>query len=179
MRERKISLRVLRRLLLNSLSEKVSWCDIVETRRLKMPLSHGWDLFACSLGPASGKTGELIRAKFLQVKGLNEYIDCGLILMNEVQNQCSLGSPTNCYRDDVFCAAWEDGAKENFISRFNVTFKKGDVIVNCCTKGNMKGRELRRLVQQSIPTDNDKVLRRTHPSSWYSEKNRNSQWKAT
>jgi hypothetical protein len=144
-----------------------------------MPLSHGWDLFACSLGPASGKTGELIRAKFLQVKGLNEYIDCGLILMNEVQNQCSLGSPTNCYRDDVFCAAWEDGAKENFISRFNVTFKKGDVIVNCCTKGNMKGRELRRLVQQSIPTDNDKVLRRTHPSSWYSEKNRNSQWKAT
>ncbi|MGO2234522.1 MAG: hypothetical protein ACTH5B_10650 [Marinomonas sp.] len=135
--------------------------------------------FVSCLGPAKGRTGELIREHFKHVIGLNDYIGCGLILMNAVQHQCSLGSPTKFYRDDVFCAAWEDGAKENFISRFNSTFKKHDVIVNCCTKGNMKGHELRRLVQQSIPKDKDKVLRRTHPSSWYSEKNRNSQWKLT
>ena len=52
MRERKISLRVLRRLLLNSLSAKVSWCDMVEARRLKKRLSHERDLFACSLAQA-------------------------------------------------------------------------------------------------------------------------------
>jgi hypothetical protein len=48
MRERKIYLRVLRRLLLNSLSAKVSWCDMVESRRLKARLSRERDLFACS-----------------------------------------------------------------------------------------------------------------------------------
>jgi len=134
------------------------------------------DEFSNSLGPAKGQTGKLMRANFLKVKGLSEYINNGLILMNAVQNQCSLGSSTNCYRDDVFATAWKNGAKENFIRRLNATFQTGDVIVNCCTKGNMKNNELRRLVQQSIPSDKGEVLRRTHPSSWYSEQNRSSQW---
>jgi len=133
--------------------------------------------FSDSLGPAKGQTGKRIREKFLEVKGLSEYINYGLILMNAVQNQCSLGSSTGCYRDDVFVTAWKNGAKENFIHRLNTTFQIGDVIVNCCTKGNMKNNELRRLVQQSIPSDKGEVFRRTHPSSWHSEKNRSSQWK--
>ena len=53
MREWKISLRVLRRLLLNSLWEKASWCDIAEARRLKTRLSQDRDLFAYSLAQSS------------------------------------------------------------------------------------------------------------------------------
>ncbi|MFD1009508.1 hypothetical protein [Oceanisphaera ostreae] len=135
------------------------------------------DEFTNSLGPAKGQTGKLIRAHFLQVNGLSEYINHGLILMNAVQNQCSLGSSTDCYRDEVFATTWHDGAKEDFVRRLNSTFQIGDVIVNCCTKGKMKNNELRQLVQQSIPSDKGEVLRRTHPSSWYSEQNRRSQWK--
>jgi len=96
--------------------------------------------------------------------------------MNAVQNQCSLGFSTACYRDDLFATAWQNGAKEDFIRRLNALFQTGDVIVNCCTKGSMKNKELRRLVQQSIPSDKGEILRRTHPSSWYSERNRISQW---
>lgn len=133
--------------------------------------------FSNSLGPAKGQTGTLIRANFFRVKGLDKYINYGLILINAVQNQCSLGSSTGCYRDDVFATAWQNGAKENFIHRLNATFQIGDVIVNCCTKGSMKNNELRRLVQQSIPSDKGEIFRRTHPSSWYSKNNRSSQWK--
>lgn len=135
------------------------------------------DEFSNSLGTEKGQTGRLIRANFLLVNGLSEYNNHGLILINAVQNQCSLGSSTDCYRDDVFATVWQNGAKEDFIRRLNSIFQPGDVIVNCCTKGNMKNNELRRLVQQSIPSDKGEVLRRTHPSSWYSERNRNSQWK--
>lgn len=135
------------------------------------------DEFSNSLGPAKGQTGRLIRENLLLVNGLSEYNNHGLILMNAVQNQCSLGSSTDCYRDDVFTAAWQNGAKEDFIRRLNSIFQPGDIILNCCTKGNMKKNELRRLVQQSIPSDKGEVLRRTHPSSWYSERNRSYQWK--
>jgi hypothetical protein len=132
--------------------------------------------FSNSPGPAKGQTGKLIRKHFLRVKGLSEYESYGLILMNAVQNQCSLGSPTDCYRDNVFFNAWQNGAKDYFIRRLNALFRTGDVAVNCCTKGKKKKNELRRLVQQAIPDDKNEVLRRTHPSSWYSEQNRNSEW---
>ena len=99
------------------------------------------DEFSNSLGPAKGQTGRLIRAYFLQVNGLSEYINHGLILMNAVQNQCSLGSPTDCYRDDVFVTAWQNGAKEYFVGRLNAIFQAGDVVVNCCTKGKIKDKE--------------------------------------
>lgn len=131
--------------------------------------------FCNELGPAKGKTGSLIRTKILEVKGLPTYSKYGLILMNAIQNQCSLGYPTNCYRDDIFIAAWKNGAKEDFIRRLNEAFRPDDVIINFCTKGNNK-EELRRLVHRSIPSIKRKVLRRTHPSSWYSSRNRELIW---
>lgn len=131
--------------------------------------------FSNELGPAKGKTGSLIRTKILEVEGLSEYSEYGLILMNAVQNQCSLGYPTNYYRDDIFLAAWENGAKEDFIRRLNEAFRPGDVIINCCTKGNNK-EELRRLVHRSIPSRIRIVLGRTHPSSWHSSQNREFTW---
>lgn len=135
------------------------------------------DEFSKNLGPAKGKTGRLIREHILQVEGLSNYNERGLVLMNAIQYQCSLGYRTDFHRDDVFVAAWEKGARNNFISRLNKIFLPGDVIVNCCTKGKLKNKELRQLVQKAIPSNKGEVLRRTHPSSWYSAKNRNSQWK--
>lgn len=135
------------------------------------------DEFLNNLRPVKGQTGILIREHILQVKGLSNYKEQGLVLMNAIQFQCSLGYQTDCYRDDVFISSWQNGAKDNFISRLNEIFRAGDVILNCCTKGNVKNKELRRLVQQAIPSDKGEVLRRTHPSSWYSKQNRNSQWK--
>lgn len=132
--------------------------------------------FTDRLGPAKGQTGKLIRTHFLRVNGLSDYSNHGLILINAIQNQCSLGFTTDCYRDEVFATTWQNGAKEDFVRRLKATLRVGDVIVNCCTKGKMKENELRRMVQQSIPIDSGEVLRRTHPSSWFSEKNRHSQW---
>jgi len=48
MRERKKSLRVLRRLLLDALSIKISWCDMVMLEDLKR-WPHDKDLFSCPL----------------------------------------------------------------------------------------------------------------------------------
>lgn len=126
--------------------------------------------------PAKGTTGDLIRKHILNVKDLSVYSEYGLILINAIQNQCSLGYSTECYRDEVFISVWNNGAKEIFIDRLKNVYREGDVIVNCCTKGKIKKQELRKLVQDSIPRDLGKVLRRTHPSSWYSPKNRNSEW---
>lgn len=133
--------------------------------------------FKTILSPAKGLTGKLIRKHILTVAGLSIYGDRGLILMNAIQNQCSLGYSTECYRDEVFISVWNDGAKEHFIARLKELYKQGDVIVNCCTKGKKANKELRKLVQASIPKDMGTVLRRTHPSSWHSSQNRNSEWK--
>jgi len=127
--------------------------------------------------PANGSTGRLIRQHILTVMGLSNYENYGLLLMNAIQNQCSVGHPTCFYRDEIFMSVWNDGRNVEFVDRLNELYSDGDVIVNCCTKGKGRGpTELRQLVQSSIPIDERIVLRRTHPSSWYSERNRNSEW---
>ena len=131
------------------------------------------------VSPAKGTTGKLILKHILVVKELSKFSDYGLILMNAVQNQCSLGYSTGCYRDEVFISLWNNGAKENFIERLKGVYRQGDVIVNCCTKGKDPKQELRKLVQLSIPKDLGQILRRTHPSSWYSAKNRKFEWEMT
>ena len=128
------------------------------------------------LAPAKGSTGRLIRKHIKDVNGLSNYTDYGLILMNAIQNQCSLGLSTMCYRDEVFVSFWNKGAKDDFINRLKSLYKPGDVILNCCTKGKSK-KQLRKLVQESIPENMGQVLKRTHPSSWYNQVHRNSEWK--
>lgn len=131
--------------------------------------------FSNSPCPAKGKTGERIRKWFVDVNGLSQYSDYGLIIVNAIQYQCSLGMPTKLFRDDVFIRFWKQGGQESFITRLKNCSKSGDVILNCCTKGYDEKNKLRDLVQSSILENQVigcKVLRRTHPSSWYSEKNR-------
>ena len=58
------------------------------------------DEFIGDLGPAKGKTGRLIR-KWIGTDelGLSQYRKYGLILVNAIQNQCSLGISTNLQLD--------------------------------------------------------------------------------
>lgn len=137
------------------------------------------DEFAKQPCPAKGKTGELIREWICNVKGLSSYQkEYGLIIINAIQYQCSLGSPTRCFRDEVFESVWSDFGEENFIKRLGSIYKNGDVILNCCTKGNSKNGQLRLKVQQAIKklTIPYVLLRRTHPSSWHSKRNRKYEW---
>jgi hypothetical protein len=129
--------------------------------------------------PANGKTGQLIRKWICSVKGLSTYRkDYGLIIINAIQYQCSLGSPTKCFRDKIFETVWKDFGENDFVTRLQSICQTGDVILNCCTKGNSKNGELRREVQQAIKKSkaNCNLLRRTHPSSWHAPRNRESEW---
>lgn len=137
--------------------------------------------FIGEVGPAKGATGQMIRQHLIAALGIKDIQNYGLILINAVQNQCSLGSNTFVYRDRVFRAVWASGGEIDFCERIISLFRVGDVLVNCCTKGNdfeIKD-PLRNLVEvalcKSIPTV--KSLRRTHPASWFDEKWRGREWK--
>jgi hypothetical protein len=127
--------------------------------------------------PAKGNTGRLIRKWIKSVCG-TQYGSYGLVLVNAIQHQCSLGMPTKCFRDEVFETIWSQYGEQEFIARLKKLHRKGDMVVNCCTRGNLLGRELRHAVQRAIKNANIgcNPMRRTHPSSWYSEKNRNYVW---
>jgi hypothetical protein len=128
------------------------------------------DEFVGDLGPAKGATGEMIREHLLTSLDLPSVENYGLILINAIQHQCSLGSDTIVYRDRIFRAVWTNGGEADFCNRMISVFRSSDILVNCCTKGNDSElyRPLRRLVeialQESFP--NVASLRRTHPSSW-------------
>ncbi len=139
------------------------------------------DEFVGEPGPAKGATGEMIRQYLLTVLGLTNIQNHGLLLVNAIQHQCSLGASTNVYRDRIFRAVWSNGGESDFRTRIVSLFRPGDVLVNCCTKGNdfeVFG-PLRNLVetalQESIP--NAESMRRTHPASWFDEKWRGREWK--
>jgi hypothetical protein len=132
-------------------------------------------------GPAKGFTGEMIKQHLATVLSLPNIENYGLILVNAIQHQCSLGSKTTVYRDRIFRAVWSNGGKENFQKRIVSIFQQGDLIVNCCTKGNdceLYG-PLRNLVEMALKVSipNTETLRRTHPSSWFQAKQRGKEWK--
>lgn len=139
------------------------------------------DEFIAHPSPAKRKTGKLIRTWIDRISDLSVYSDYGLILVNAIQNQCSLGAPTRCFRDDVFRAVWDNGGENAFINRLKFIYQEGDVLANCCTRGNSKEAELRQLVQLAIIKKTGikcSVHRRTHPSSWHSKKNREYEWES-
>lgn len=137
--------------------------------------------FKAEPGPAKGRTGLLLAKYVLSVPGLAERASAPLILVNAIQYQCSLGEKTHRYRDKVFAAVWREFGKTDFTSRLAAIHMKDDVVVCACTKG--KGKDgnapLRRLVYDAIIEclpPQAHVLRRTHPSSWFSSVNRNYEW---
>jgi hypothetical protein len=105
----------------------------------------------------------------------------GLILLNAVQYQCSLGSNTAVYRDRIFRAAWAQGGKEDFQERFQSTLRAGDMVMNCCTKGNDFEiyMPLRSLVEEAIRQSNPglQTIKRMHPAAWRDPAWRGKAWR--
>jgi len=128
-------------------------------------------------GPAKGHTGRNIVRYLRQVSGLHDKAEFGLILLNAVQFQCSLGRPTSEVRDAVFVKTWTSGGSIDFESRFRAVYRDGDCVVNCCTRGTARSAfgHLRVHVQQVLAPllpSNSAVLCRNHPSSWHFPANR-------
>lgn len=132
--------------------------------------------YARELGPAQGNTGTLIRRHVANLECFQHCQDFGLILMNAIQYQCSLGCSPSSFRDVVFRNVWRNGGSECFVERLRSYLRDNDVVANCCTKGSVP--ELRTLVQSTLAENfrHLAVKRRTHPSSWWSGINRNAEW---
>ena len=139
------------------------------------------DEFIGDPGPAKGCTGKYLRLHLVDAIDCTGRQDMGLILVNPVQYQCSLGeSDTGLYRDKIFDAVWANGGREEFTGRLLSTFKPGDVLMNCCTWGSngRVGAPLRSMVEDAIREALPKVgsIKRTHPSSWKYPENRGKPW---
>ena len=128
------------------------------------------DEFKGEPGPARGATGHAISSQLMNVIGLRQFSDYGLILMNAIQYQCSLGKPTAKHRDTVFRRVWGSGGAEDFKDRLKTTYRPGDVIVNCCIKGtsSVTNQQLRTLVKEAIDECGfaPPSIGRNHPASW-------------
>lgn len=139
------------------------------------------DEFIGTPGPAKGFTGDMIRnhlpdaLRYLTLEGF------GLILINAIQHQCSLGTDTSLYRDLIFRAVWAEGGREQFCSRLQSVVRSGDILMNCCTKGNdfESNVPLRSLVEASIRDTLPSMasIRRMHPASWRNESFRGVEWR--
>jgi hypothetical protein len=130
--------------------------------------------------PAKGPTGFSIATRLRSVPGLESVDSFGLLLMNAIQYQCSLGLPTTVARDDVFLEMWRLGGSENFIKRLKELFQPGDIVVNSCTMGKARQPtdQLRIQVQRAIESalPGAPVLRRTHPAAWHSKAHLEYEW---
>lgn len=139
------------------------------------------DEFIGNPGPAKGATGHYLRMHLLDAIDCSKLQDMGLILVNPIQHQCSLGEKdTGLYRDKIFRAVWANGGREEFTGRLRSTFETGDILMNCCTKGNDCDvhTPLRCLVETSVREALPEVdsIKRTHPSSWKCAKYRGKSW---
>ena len=132
-------------------------------------------------GPAKGFTGEMIRQHLSAAIDLAGRQAFGLVLMNAIQHQCSLGSNTAVYRDRVFRAVWAQGGKEAFQTRLAGTVKLGDLVMNCCTKGNdfEIHPPLRSLVEAAIREvmPDIETIKRMHPAAWRDPAWRGKAWR--
>lgn len=140
--------------------------------------------FMGALGPAKGNTGRRIAEHALSVRGLEGRDNASLVLMNAIQHQCSLGKKSSLFRDDVFLAAWDEFGRSDFVARLKAAYQANDLVVCACTKGGNSngGRSLRPMVYAAIVDALPKgaqILRRTHPCSWFSQKNRDYEWEAS
>lgn len=110
-----------------------------------MESPHSEEFKGTTPAPANGKTGDNIGMHFPKVvKEINSnpsnHIDDGkyeLILMNAIQNQCSMGISTKYFRDISFIGLWFKGGEADFKKRFKaLKLGKNDVVINSCTLGD-------------------------------------------
>lgn len=133
--------------------------------------------FTQPFGPAKGTTGRLIRQFIKNIINDQVSLSRGLIILNAINNQCSLGEVTDKYRDTVFEEAWSSYAKNQFVERLYTLSISHDIfVINACTKG--KKNKLRELVEKGVfeAIQRNSDIRITHPSSWASRSNRTAFW---
>jgi hypothetical protein len=139
------------------------------------------DEFIDEPGPAKGFTGDMIRNFLPEAISLPDVDGFGLVLVNAIQHQCSLGTSTTTYRDKIFRAVWAQGGEGDFAARLQSVVKSGDIVMNCCTKGNDfdLNTPLRSLVEASIRAHLPDVqaIRRMHPASWRTKSWRGVAWR--
>jgi hypothetical protein len=139
------------------------------------------DEFIGDPGPARGFTGDMIRNYLHESINLQEVDGFGLVLINAIQHQCSLGNSTSEHRDKIFRSVWARGGQENFEARLRSVLRPGDVVMNCCTKGNdfELNTPLRSLVEASTRLQFPEVqtVRRMHPASWRTKSWRGVAWR--
>jgi hypothetical protein len=123
--------------------------------------------------PAKGTTGRNIGDYLCEIDALKQYADYGLVLMNAIQYQCSLGLDPKCVRDKIFVECWKKGGAKDFERRLRETYKPGDVLLNCCTKGTDKRGKLVTNVIRNISKELkiNRVIEGSHPSYWHSRSN--------
>ena len=147
---------------------------------LESPHFHEFNEPFEDTGPAKGDTGKYIRLHLVDAIDCTALQNAGLILMNPIQYQCSLGESTELYRDKIFRAVWANGGRQEFIDRLLSTFEPGDILMNCCTLGSScdSGAPLRHLVEDGIRAALPKMdsIKRTHPFSWKYRENRGKNW---
>ena len=135
--------------------------------------------FANEVGPAQGTTGTNIARYLEMVPGLGAAGSHGLILVNAIQFQCSLGCATKLHRDRIFLTAWRRGGRDDLCERIQRIYRSGDTLVCACTKGGGgRGAELRRLVYQALSEvfPSVDILRRCHPATWNIPNSRKHDW---
>jgi hypothetical protein len=117
--------------------------------------------------PANGQTGRNIRRYLPCIPHVKEM---GLVLLNAIPYQCSLGEKDRAFRDRIFSEIWQQGGKTCFESRLRGTFSNGDVVLNCCTKiVDLKSEKyLRELIDEVIlgVELGCPVIRRSHSVNW-------------
>ncbi len=139
------------------------------------------DEFIGDPGPAKGFTGDMIRNFLHEALSQHNVGGFGLVLVNAIQHQCSLGISTSEHRDKIFRAVWGQGGQENFVTRLRSVLRSGDIVMNCCTKGNdfELNTPLRSLVEASIRLHLPEIqtIRRMHPASWRTKSWRGLTWR--
>lgn len=122
------------------------------------------------IGPANGSTGRNIRRWLPEHVGLRSF---GLILVNPIPFQCSLGEEQRLTTSKVFRAMWEAGEGSRFAERLKAIYSADDIVLNCCTKGiRRKGQVwLRTLVDHVITAHvpSGCIERWNHPAHWKTE----------
>jgi len=133
-------------------------------------------------GPACGATGDNINQYLPQMLETivpdckeGEIKNYDLVLVNAIQYQCSLGEPTDKYRDWIFWESWKHKeVRADFCNRMRDAVgcnKHECVVINCCTTGR-NVRSNHDLVNIVLEDMGICFYESTHPSSWHFKKNR-------
>lgn len=141
------------------------------------------DEFIGEPAPAKGFTGEMIRRHLSEAISVDSLQSYDLILINAIQHQCSLGVSTDLYRDRIFRTTWNAGGRESFVSRIKHLYRPGDIVVNCCTKGNdyKTDTALRNLVEHELrkALPSVETIKRMHPAAWREPSRIGVEWQYT